>query len=372
MKNSTRIFAAIFICCLGTSFLTAATTDEIKKAISNGAKGKITFRVVDTKGNPVVGAQVGVGFYNQNMKGDGEGVSGKTDSFGMFTATGEPTGDMSYGITKEGYYKTEGSYWFYRASDTNTVKDGRWQPWNPTNTVVLKEIRHPVPMFARNLEIKMPVQNVPVAFDFEKGDWVAPYGKGITADMMIRYSNTNTGPGFLDFSRQLEMTFLNAADGILVLPFDGVSAFHSVYEAPESGYSPSLLIECDRTTYKVMKQVDLDANHYAIFRVRSVTNDTGQVVAANYGKIYGPIQYGILGGQTIRFEFYYFNPDGTRNLEFNTKSNLFLIPMYEKIKEFKTQARAKGQIMSVEDMNTESKMDKDRRDLEFQIGNFGP
>jgi hypothetical protein len=230
---------------------------------------------------------------------------------------------MQYQITKDGYYKTEGSYWFYHQNDPSIVKDGRWQPWNPTNTVVLKEIRKPVPMFARRLEIEMPAQNVPVGFDLEKADWVAPYGKGIQPDLLIRYSNTNTGPGFLDFSRQLEITFGNTNDGILVLPIDGSSSLRSLYEAPESGYSPSLLIQCDRTTYKVMKRVDLDENHYAIFRVRSATNDNGQLVSANYGKIYGPIQYGILGGQHIRIESYYFNPDGTRNLEFNTKSNLF-------------------------------------------------
>jgi len=152
------------------------------------------------------------------------------------------------------------------------------------------------------------VQNIPVAFDLEKGDWVAPYGKGIQPDLLIRYSNTNTGPGFLDFSRQLEITFGRTNDGILVLPIDGSSSLRSLYEAPESGYSPSLLIQCDRTTYKVMKRVDLDENHYAIFRVRSATNDNGQLVSANYGKIYGPIQYGILGGQHIRIESYYFNP----------------------------------------------------------------
>ena len=306
MKKTNLLAIAVFGYLLCIANLHAAESPEIRRAIDYGAKGKITLRVVDSKGNPVAGAKVSAGFYNPRNEADG--MDGTTDANGQFTASGTPNGDMHYQITKDGYYKTESSYWFYRQNDPLIVKDGRWQPWNPTNTVVLKEVRHPVPMFARKLEIKMPVQNVPVAFDFEKGDWVAPYGKGITADMMIRYSNTNTGPGFLDFSRQLEMTFSKATDGILVLPIDGSSSLRSLYEAPESGYSPSLLIQCDRTTYKVMKRVDLDENHYAIFRVRSATNDNGQLVSANYGKIYGPIQYGILGGQHIRIESYYFNP----------------------------------------------------------------
>jgi hypothetical protein len=310
------------VCCVWTSLLLAATRNEIKKAISKGAKGKITFRVVDTKGNPVAGAQVGAGFFNQNMRGDGAGVSGKTDSNGLFTATGEPTGDMSYGITKEGYYRTEGSYWFYRANDPNTVKDGRWQPWNPTNTVVLKEVRHPVPMFARTLEIEMPAQNIPVGFDLEKGDWVAPYGKGVQPDLLFRYANTNTGPNYLDYSRQLEMTFINPNDGIQVLPVDGTSKLESLYEAPESGYSPGLLLQCNRTLHKIIKETKITADQYLVFRVRSATDNHGSITNAKYGKIYGPIQYGVLSGHHIIFN-YYFNPDGTRNLECDYKSNLF-------------------------------------------------
>ena len=52
------------------------------------------------------------------------------------------------------------------------------------------------------------------------------------------------------------------------------------------------------------------------------------------------------------------------NLEFNTledKSVPYSDVSMKKSRNFKTQARAKEQMMLVEDMNTENKMDKDRR-----------
>ena len=312
----------MLIYSLGVSLLLAATLDEIKQAISKGAKGKITLYVVDSKGNPVAGAQVGAGFYNQNKTGDGNGALGKTDSEGMFTATGTSTVDMHYQISKVGYYATEGSYVFCRAGDPNTVKDGRWQPWNPTNTVVLKEVRHPVAMFARQLEIEMPAQNITVGFDLEKGDWIAPYGKGIQPDLLFRYANTNTGPNYLDYSRQLEMTFSNPNDGVQVLPVDGTSKLESLYEAPESGYSPRLLLQCSRTLYKIINETEIKEDQYLVFKVRSSADNHGSITNTKYGKIYGPIQYGVLSGHHIIFN-YYFNPDGTRNLEFDSKKNLF-------------------------------------------------
>ena len=314
MKRRVALLSFMLIYGLGASLLLAATLDEIKQAISKGAKGKITLRVVDTKGNPVVEANVGVGFFNQNMKGDGEGVSGKTDSNGMFTATGEPTGDMSYGITKEGYYRTEGSYWFYRANDTNTVKDGRWQPWNPTNTVVLKEVRHPVPMFAKLVDMVFPVQNIPIGFDLEKGDWVTPYGKGIQPDIFFTYTAKPD-------TWELKMACSNGYDGFFRKQADKWSKFHSDYEASTNAYNPGVIQTIDETKKPTFDD-HVGDGELLVFRMRSVVDGKGNLVDARYGKIYGEIDFGTGRLPYMRFK-YYLNPDSTRNLEFDPKSNLF-------------------------------------------------
>ncbi len=329
MKKWIQISGAVLVCCLWTSLLVAATTDEIKQAISKGAEGKITLRVVDTKGDPVVGAQVGVGFFNQNMKGDGEGVSGKTDLDGLFMATGEPTGDMSYGIAKEGYYRTEGSYWFYRANDPNTVKDGHWEPWNPTNTVVLKEKRNPVPMFATQLKVLVPVWNKPVGFDLGKADLVAPYGKGVVPDVYLTYSASQQD--VFNYSNQIVFTFSNRLDGFCRLPKDEWSEFKSAYEAPTNGYQNELVLCKSHTTFKVLQKKELSDSEYLVFRVRTVVDAQGNIVNAQYGKLDGglgqhKLEFGRFDTDGKSGGFicsYYFNPDGTRNLEFDPKKNLF-------------------------------------------------
>jgi hypothetical protein len=49
-----------------------------------------------------------------------------------------------------------------------------------------------------------------------------------------------------------------------------------------------------------------------------------KLVRAEYGKIYGPVEItaGSEGKWILSFT-YYLNPDGTRNLEFDPKNNLF-------------------------------------------------
>lgn len=320
MKKCITQYGALLIYSLALATMQAAISDEIKQAITKGAKAQITFRVVDSKGNPVAEAQVGVGFYNQNMSGDGGGVSGKTDSSGLFTAIGKPTVDMHYQIYKEGYYNIEGSYVFYRASDPNPVKDGRWQPWNPTNTVVLKEKRNPVPMFAKNIDVPILVWAVPIGFDLEKGDWIAPYGNGIHPDIFFTYSADikDIWTGTYVFT----IACSNKLDGFFRTEKDTWSQFASRYEAPTNEYLMQIIQTLDRTKYKTLKDEKVSDTEYVAFRVRTIVNEEGKIVGSKYGKIYGPIESGVGKQYHMRFT-YYLNPDGTRNLEFDPKRNLF-------------------------------------------------
>jgi len=50
----------------------------------------------------------------------------------------------------------------------------------------------------------------------------------------------------------------------------------------------------------------------------------GKVHKALYGKIHGEIRFDVINSKTAIIIFtYYLNPDGTRNLEFDQKRNLF-------------------------------------------------
>ena len=214
-----------------------AASPELEAAKTDGARGMITLRVVDSKGIPVENAQVSAWFYNPHNRNDTS--ERMTDTNGLCSITGVSDSQMRYTITKAGYYKTSEPYWFYRRGE-NCVQNGRWQPWNPTNAVVLKEVRHPIPMRAKRVDAPVPVQGTPAGYDLEVGDWVAPYGQGKQPDMLVTYEATIKAP--LVFSNQLTIATSNKLDGFIRMSKDKWSTFVSVYEAPTNGYlSPVVL-----------------------------------------------------------------------------------------------------------------------------------
>ena len=135
-----------------------------------GDRAMITIRVVEETGEPIPDATVRIGFFDDN----GMHV-GSTDTNGVFFAAGNPpTADVSYSISKDGYYWHGDNYHFSWTYDSRDKCD----PWNPTNTIILKQIKSPVPMYAKRVEALIPVLDTPVGFDLEKGDWVSPCGGG--------------------------------------------------------------------------------------------------------------------------------------------------------------------------------------------------
>ena len=62
-----------------------------------------------------------------------------------------------------------------------------------------------------------------------------------------------------------------------------------------------------------------------LYRVRTVLDEKGQVKSAWYGKIDGEFEWDASNFPTAQVTFtYYLNPDGTPNLEFDRKRNLFV------------------------------------------------
>jgi hypothetical protein len=301
-----------------SSTILYAASPEIEAAKMYGAKGQVSFRVVDAQGKPVENARVSTGFYGNSATSD-QVMEGKTDSNGFCIIAGVSASQMHYTITKDDYYATQDSYWFYPGHD-RSLKDGRWQPWNPTLDVVLKEKRRPVPMFAKRYDGTIPALDTPLGFDCEKGDWVEPYGKGSRSDLIFFY--TATVAGTMSFSVRLEVS-VNREDGLQLLPLDRSSDFMSLYEAPENGYVSKLVFAIERTPNQIIKDHELTENQCIIFRVRTVVDSNGKMVHANYGKIYGPMSFGPAAGEHNLVFPCHFNPDGTRNLEFDPKQNLF-------------------------------------------------
>lgn len=285
--------------------------------------GKITVKAVDRYGQPIPDAKVMITFNTPKGLGKGLGtnrntIKGVTGQNGEFSAQGSTSRYCHYVVWGDGYYTSGDRYIFTERSFLN-----RWKPWNPTVEVKLKEARNPVPMYAKRTQyIKIPAVDTPVGYDLERGDWVAPYGKGAVRDFVFmfhwRYVNNH------NWDCSYTLTFSNEDDGIqeYTPPEDDFSSYRWPYEAPEEGYRKVLTKSSYWYTDGKYKSEYDDKQRY-IFRVRTKRDEDGKIIKARYGKMSGDIRFSRSG--KISFT-YYFNPEDNRSLEYDTERSLFKWP----------------------------------------------
>ena len=133
----------------------------------------------------------------------------------------------------------------------------------------------------------------------------------------------------VDYDTLSEIRMTNVLDGICRGIPDGDkgenksegSWYISAYEAPLDGYTNVITIY---ERIRGMKAESNDDGHYLYyFRIRTQTNELGQVTNAFYGKIYGRLN----GNFT-----YYLNPTpNDRNIEFDLNRNLFNPSDHERV-----------------------------------------
>lgn len=299
------------------------------------SSAKVTIKVVNEDGSPVEGARVGIGFDDYRNRNKENSVVGLSNDNGLFSGSAATTsGAIGFNITKQGYYKSTGEHLF------KEKKLLRWEPWNQELRMVLRKIGNPVPMYARDTVrsiIEIPVVGKNVGFDLIAFDWVKPYGNGEKPDFIFHLERLPE-VSRKNYAATLTITFPNKYDGLQKVfeqPRDG-SAYKLPRFAPEAGYEKKLVLQ---ESFSAAGPIKLnfnfrDENINYIFRVRSVEND-GEFVKAMYGKVIRQIDFSAIGSKTAKIYFnYYLNPDYTRNLEFDTKHNLFgELPDLEKIRQ---------------------------------------
>jgi hypothetical protein len=316
------------------------TAGALGQAPAEGVRylAQMTFQVSDDFGRPVPNAEIAMSTFYQWERGEGFGrdisriFTGITNAEGLVTIQCESLrGDFSYGPgSKAGYYAGgDGKHRFTK------VKDGRWEPWNPTAKILMKPVVNPIPMYARKigfgLPIEIPALNKPAGFDLMVGDWVAPHGKGKSSDLvftlneLVPFTKSNK-----PFDYVLAVIFTNEGDGIQSV-FSEKSALRTPRHAPEGGYAPKL--EKQMAIFaegKPMKYETREDQNY-FFRVRTVLDEQGRVKSALYGKIAGDIKFGV--NRVLVFN-YYLNPTSLdRNMEFDPAHNLF--PRLRSLEEVK-------------------------------------
>jgi hypothetical protein len=274
--------------------------------------------VVDENSQPVPGAEVSV-TYDMPRKPDGSlagvTITGLTDTNGLFRASHrDGTLDLLFRVQKSGYYQTTMGYEIALLG----------QPINPTKLkvtegLVLKKIGQPIPMYAKQEETKIQKENEPVGFDLMAGDWIAPYGKGKTADMLFTVYRKIANER--EYDAQLKVTFPNPGDGIAVAPPspDTGSEFKTSRTAVENGYVGERILHYSNSTGP-------EPVFGYFIRVQTVLDQNGKVKSALYGKINGDFRF-YAGTKVPRAGMgfnYYLNPTpNDRNVEFDPRKDLF-------------------------------------------------
>jgi hypothetical protein len=265
---------------------------------------KATLKVVDETSEPVEDAKVEVS-YDMSTNA----IVGLTDTNGIFTASHHNASEnLGFYAKKSGYYSFRAMYHMGRSFKLET--------WNPTQIIFLKRIIHPIPMYAQSVNLDLPVFDKPAGFDLMIGDWVAPYGNGVSSDFIFTAHREKRAPNDTDY--KLAVSFPNKGDGIQEFSIptyylhDKGSALRSVQVAPADRYQHEWAQTKTRRPGKPIEtNWKIDQNYY--FRVRTILDEQGNVKSALYGKIYGDF---------MDFS-YYLNPTlNSRNVEFDPKQNL--------------------------------------------------
>ncbi|MDX9982177.1 MAG: hypothetical protein RBU25_19310, partial [Lentisphaeria bacterium] len=248
----------------------------------------------------------------------------KTGKSGKASAFGRTSRGVYLSAQKTGFYSTHNSYEF------TWVFWRRREPWNPTVDLPLRRIGNPVPMYAREFfNTILPEATLTeggVGYDLLVGDWVEPHGKGTVKDMVFSLKRNYVESR--DFEAELRITMPNPGDGFSPISPEEIlegSELPLPPTAHEEGYVPSLVLvqEIQPRVRPMTNTVEPKANSFFL-RVRTQLGPDGKVESAMYGKLVGPFSWYVHGTTTavIDTTYYYVNPDGTRNVEFDPKRNL--------------------------------------------------
>jgi hypothetical protein len=182
-------------------------------------------------------------------------------------------------------------------------------------------------MYARMLNLQIASPSNRFGYDLIVGDWVAPFGKGKTADFI--FEMTGYWNSAQDYDSVLVLTFANALDGIQSFsappPRQG-SVLRSPREAPADGYRPQWTWRRTRKPGQMSPQhvdeTQNDSNYF--FRVRTASDEQGNMKSALYGKLYRGFKFaGAFTNSFLASGPCYLNPEpNSRNMEFDPKRNL--------------------------------------------------
>jgi hypothetical protein len=241
-----------------------------------------------------------------------------TDKEGKARIKGEAQFDYDLSAKADGYYST-------KMPNRSISTEPGLKRYALGTQVVSIELRPKIapiaPLGFYANEIPFPSTTEKIGYDLLEGDWIAPFGRGVTPDLYWKLEREL--PDIKNYKLVLALSFSRPDDGIQYFKIkylDG-SEFKYSYEAPEFDYRPFMSWTHLMSNGKFSSTFDEEPYSKYIFRVRTERNEKGEVVKGLYGIIDRVPM--VLGGfkNNSRLSFaYYINPNWTRNLEFDTRS----------------------------------------------------
>lgn len=269
----------------------------------SGERVTVDLKVIDQDGAPLEGVKADLGFV---LPSGGTNYVNDTDDQGRLSVTRRAAYGVSILLTKPGYY----------ASRRRTGYGDQ------TLTMELREIKKPIAMYVHKLRKMRIDTDKEYGYDLKGGDFTPPHGKGEVEDLLVTI--TGEEKSVWDKELYMKIRFSNPLDGLVPFIIENPennakskpeSLYKSDYLAPEQGYQHEWGFHEISKGKKSPYDTNLDRTKNYYFRVRTKTNEEGDIESAHYGKIYGEFFT-----STIT---HYFNPTpNDRNVEFDLARNL--------------------------------------------------
>ena len=230
-------------------------------------------------------------------------------------------------VEKDGYYPAEiGRVDLMQKPDEKHEKF--WILPSKEIDVLLRKMVNPVPMYCHSRNIHSMRLHSPkgtLGYDLEKGDWVAPFGRGSVSDFNIEYDWVLTNGVF---KGEGKLVFIEPGAGAYKRKMLVGNAFRIDYQADTNEvFRPSYPF----SSYGNVKKVEsrekriLENDEFLVMRTRVVVDSAGRVIKANYSHIEGPFSI----SNEMSYKFSSFNPAvNDTNLEYSPDKNL--VPFKER------------------------------------------
>ncbi len=305
MKISTLVLISAVI---GTSVWGGHDDSEFESAHLNGARARIELSVHDECGAPVSDASVRV-LMGMNFRHKSYYIDGRTDTNGVFIIEGKTTGnEIEIKASKDGWYRSQTRLCLITTGQEHAVKKGMWQPWGMKADLPLRRKG----TLAKMLVFASPARSMPstnswVGVDLERNDFVKPHGNGEVTDVLVKLVWDGLS---LDDTKicYAEVSFPEEHNGGYYAPVVNCSDFRYAYFAETNKVEVrSMKIERNGNTRHLTHPKD-GSEAELVVRLRTIVDDSGRVVSANYGAIENIIvSPAWKGNPTIRF-VHVFNP----------------------------------------------------------------